>query len=67
MIVLLMMLFGAFSREWFRSGDDGLRSTLLELIFLLYLLLVSILMFNVLIALVGDSYDYARMRSQRRK
>jgi hypothetical protein len=51
------MMIGDFEREWFPTPFTlGL--------FLAYMFVVMILMLNVLIAVVSDSYDFAVIRSQ---
>merc|ERR1719191_1482978 len=62
-------MLGNYDRSWFHQQGELIPDigdkVLSETIFVIFMLVVNILMLNVLIAVVSDSYDYARIRSQK--
>merc|ERR1711904_30105 len=63
------MMMGNYNRVWFNQQDEAWpdpgAKVISGTIFVIFMLVVNILMLNVLIAVVSDSYDYARIRSQK--
>ena len=58
LVTVYRMMIGDFERDWFGS-------TFTLLLFLGYTFIVMILMLNILIAVVSDSYDYAVIKSRQ--
>jgi hypothetical protein len=56
MLSIFMMMFGQFERDWFQAETKSLTAFSITL-FLIYMFFVVIVMLNVLIAIVSDSYD----------
>jgi len=63
MMSVYMMVFGQFERDWFQAKTKALTAFSVAM-FLLYSFFVVIVMLNVLIAIVSDSYDYALTRAR---
>eukprot|EP00968_Pinguiococcus_pyrenoidosus_P012854 scaffold1149_cov236-Pinguiococcus_pyrenoidosus.AAC.13 len=63
MLTSYRMLLGDFEREWFAVPDDDASRRVAVLVFVLYLFVMNVLLLNVLIAVVSDSYDYSMTRS----
>ena len=58
LVSVYRMMIGDFERDWFSS-------MFMLLLFLGYTFIVMILMLNILIAVVSDSYDYAVIKSRQ--
>merc|ERR1711904_157941 len=63
------MMMGNYNRVWFNQQDEAWpdpgAKVISGTIFVIFMLVVNILMLNVLIAVVSDSYDFARIRSHK--
>ena len=57
-LTMYRMMLGDFDRDWFDTPTA-------TIFFLSYTFLVMVMMLNILIAVVSDSYDYAVIRAQR--
>jgi len=60
---VFQMIMGNFEREWFEADTLNL-SALSVFLFILFMFFVVIVMLNVLIAVVSDSYDLAMTRAE---
>jgi hypothetical protein len=58
------MIMGQFEVEWYQAESPGLTACSV-LLFLVFMFFVVVVMLNVLIAIVSDSYDYALTRSEK--
>jgi hypothetical protein len=61
----VLMSMGVFDRNWFQANEgDGTTTNLLVFYFFAFLFVVFIIMLNVLIAVVSDSYDFATTQAK---
>ena len=58
------MMAGDFERSWFLTDSDEIDHTAVS-VFVAYQFLINIVLLNVLIAVVSDSYDYAQIRAAK--
>ena len=58
------MMFANFERSWF-TGTDAVSTASSVTLFVLYMFIVLVMMLNILIAVVGDSYDWALIRARK--
>lgn len=58
------MIFGDFQIVWFQTETQSLTACSIVL-FMLFMFFVVVVMLNVLIAIVSDSYDFALTRSEK--
>eukprot|EP00747_Dinoflagellata_sp_TGD_P024946 gnl/TRDRNA2_/TRDRNA2_130900_c1_seq1.p1 gnl/TRDRNA2_/TRDRNA2_130900_c1~~gnl/TRDRNA2_/TRDRNA2_130900_c1_seq1.p1 ORF type:complete len:269 (-),score=33.39 gnl/TRDRNA2_/TRDRNA2_130900_c1_seq1:310-1068(-) len=61
-LTVYRMMLGDFSRSWFTS-DDWYLQACAEIFFVVFMLIVQIMMLNVLIAVVSESYDIAHVKA----
>eukprot|EP00968_Pinguiococcus_pyrenoidosus_P009527 scaffold739_cov166-Pinguiococcus_pyrenoidosus.AAC.1 len=59
------MFLGNFEREWFSAAPDTVSRQFAVIFFVAFLLVLNVLLLNVLIAIVSDSYSYSKTRSLR--
>jgi len=59
-----LMSMGVFSRDWFLDEDNEEKSHVMEFYLFVFLFVIFIIMLNVLIAVVSDSYDYASTQAE---
>ena len=64
LLTLFRMMLGDFERSWFSANSDEI-SSVAVCAFVLYEFLITVLLLNMLIAVVSDSYDYAQIRAAK--
>ena len=64
MLTVFRMMLGDFERDWFR-GEDNEVSRLGAVLLVIFMIIVNVLLLNILIAVVSDSYDYSMIRAQK--
>lgn len=58
------MMLGDFERDWFRISNNQSAANYMVLMFAMYMFIVTIILLNILIAVVSDSYDYAMIQAK---
>ena len=58
------MIFGEFQVSWYEAESKGLTACSVAL-FVIFMFFVVVVMLNVLIAIVSDSYDFALTRAEK--
>jgi len=61
---VFQMIFGEFQVVWYQAESKGLTACSV-ILFILFMFFVVVVMLNVLIAIVSDSYDFALTRSEK--
>eukprot|EP00968_Pinguiococcus_pyrenoidosus_P022409 scaffold3218_cov161-Pinguiococcus_pyrenoidosus.AAC.2 len=59
------MFLGDFDRDWFSAPSDQVTESLSIAVFVLFLLVSNVLLLNVLIAVVSDSFENSLTRSRK--
>jgi hypothetical protein len=60
-----MMIMGLFERDWYEVDGSTYLSGFSVLLFFIFMFFVVIVMLNVLIAVVSDSYDFAMTKAKQ--
>lgn len=65
LLSMYRMMLGDNDRDWFHVSDNAHASRFMVFMFVIYSFFVTVILLNILIAVISDSYDYSMSNAQR--
>ena len=65
LLTMYRMMLGDFERDWFSSKESDTVALVAVMLFIIFTFMVMVLLLNMLIAIISDSYDYAMIRAEQ--